>query len=190
MKTKVCMIVLALFFVLLGCEEEECVPGSFYDEKPLWIDSHCSDADVAAIEDAVQEMNYFSEDNICQPLVKLEGVVEADHYLLDPDVGGVNVILCYNEEPRWYYNVFEGDIGAASAKEIRLFLFLREMSYDKVKSLVMHELMHFVAARPGVKGIGHLDPETQDGVMLPRGKYVTEYSDDDRDLFCESFDCV
>jgi hypothetical protein len=185
------VVIRCIAIAMVACEEETCVPNSFYDPKPLWIDNQCDATVRAAIVDAADTLNEFAEDNICQPLMEIRGDVDVDHSVLDPELDVDNVIICYDEEPIWYVDEYDGEDGNSSSDIVRLFVFLFQTDiYNEVRRLALHELTHWVAARPGVKGIGHI-PEGEYGVMASGSSHGTDgYTDLDRELFCDSFDCV
>lgn len=191
------MRVFVLFvLVLMGCEEEtvdQCVPNIEIQAKKLWIDETCSESMIELIVEASERVNDLSYDKICADTIEIAGILTVEDH--DKKHGQVSTIVCYYDKVElndtaiastWKKEVIEEDHQIIE-KGIDLYLWKLNLNDDVyIRMLIMHEMMHYIGV------ITHTEYGYH--VMSPRLKHNSHpdrnWSDMDKDLFCEYFDCT
>lgn len=162
-------VVLLLIVCALGC----------IDAEELYIDKNCSVHEIHAVFSAVDKLNAV----VGYDELVIIGTVKVDYAVESSDWNDQSVIMCIDEsiDGEKYFPKFNISAGRTWYDDI----FIRsdwttygEYGLRGFKSVVMHELMHFV----GVSGDDHTD-DAEDVIC----KYISdtlpiEYSDHDKAL--------
>lgn len=182
------------FFIIFSilwcsCETEEQVFRcdqvlNTYEVLAIYMDSSCNNLDKVGIQLAIEQVNQFTMELMCQSRISLVGEIDVDHSAKSPG-DEFPVIACYDSETSWSETKeFKGLYGHSYPyKDAKLFRFRKPHGtiFWSI-SLGMHELTHFIGVR------GH--NEDRDSVMFAHHNDKIHYNDSDRDLFCSQFDCV
>lgn len=182
-----------LVLLVLGCEDDDpgySCPDGFepqYKVKQIWVDSECSEKARDAILDGADDLNDFTREHLCQPILEVVGELQVDHETKSVDTD-VPVIVCYGDIPSWWYgSSFDESnlIGfSSSIHGLRFFLFRRvPVAYGTIHHLMLHEAMHFIGLRGHHSGDGIM---TEFGIVKSRRVYTL----DDTEFFCDNFDCI
>lgn len=164
-----------LLVVLVACENTSkdegysCIELSEYPVSEVYIGTNCNDWQTESIQDAIDELN----DLVCEPMVKLIGYKEVEDTKHNK---GNQTISCYQNAPDWWEGGYKGE-ASRTGEYINLFTWVEAFTSDYFKSLVMHEILHYLGV------IAH--SEDPQAVMYTSSHFKTEYTQSDADLFCD-----
>jgi hypothetical protein len=137
-------VLIIISMIVIGCDDDRyCNVDGGYKIIPLRIDSSCDKNAVKAIRYAIDELNDWTSQHICQDLVELlPERVEVNHDDLTPPR---HTIGCYYEPPEWWGGSTEVLGTALRDQWIKIYWFQEKKwgPYYRI-AILLHELGHYV----------------------------------------------
>ena len=179
-------VLIILLLILCSCEEPEDIQWPScnqeldnYEIISIYIDNSCKSYHIEIVSEAVDSLNNFTNSVLCEPIIEIIGIKNISE--LVPNRYN-QTIACYYSEPDWYTDYNTTPKGRAKTKDfIDIYFFRERMNDDYVKSLVMHELFHYIGIESHSKNL--------EDIMYTSAPWKTEYTEGDAKLFCEYYNC-